>query len=374
MAKVRVTNPFKPTAGAEPPVLAGREKVIRDFSDGLAEGPGAPGRLMRISGPRGSGKTVLLTELGEIAKDEGWLVVDETARKGLVSAVVDRLAGSAPDASVCADIDLGFVKARAGVSTRECGTDLRSALAAAIARPGRKGVLVTVDEVQDADRDDMTQIAHAVQHMIREGRDVAFVFAGLTTGVADFMNGQAMTFLRRAKAEQLNAIPDDEVAHALKEPFAGTGMHLSDEALEAAVRAADGYAYLVQLVGYNVWRAARRHFAETPAVSMEDVADGVDMALANYDEAVIEPALAMLSERAMRYLVEMAKRDGDAATGDIAKSIGVPATSLSSARRTLIARQVIEPAGRRGYVRFSVPKMREYVSAHADDLLSRYDA
>lgn len=374
MAKVRVTNPFKPTAGAEPPVLAGREKVIRDFSDGLAEGPGAPGRLMRISGPRGSGKTVLLTELGEIAKDEGWLVVDETARKGLVSAVVDRLAGSAPDASVCADIDLGFVKARAGVSTRECGTDLRSALAAAIARPGRKGVLVTVDEVQDADRDDMTQIAHAVQHMIREGRDVAFVFAGLTTGVADFVNGQAMTFLRRAKAEQLNAIPDDEVAHALKEPFAGTGMHLSDEALEAAVRAADGYAYLVQLVGYNVWRAARRHFAETPDVSMEDVADGVDMALANYDEAVIEPALAMLSERAMRYLVEMAKRDGDAATGDIAKSIGVPATSLSSARRTLIARQVIEPAGRRGYVRFSVPKMREYVSAHADDLLSRYDA
>ena len=160
----------------------------------------------------------------------------------------------------------------------------------------------------------------------------------------------------------------------MKEPFAGTGMYLSDEALEAAVRAADGYAYLVQLVGYNVWRAARRHFAETPVVSMEDVADGVDMALANYDEAVIEPALAMLSERAMRYLVEMAKRDGDAATGDIAKSIGVPATSLSSARRTLIARQVIEPAGRRGYVRFSVPKMREYVSAHADDLLSRYDA
>ena len=42
-------NPFKPTAGAEPPVLAGRKKVIDDFTDGLTEGPGAPGRLMRIS-------------------------------------------------------------------------------------------------------------------------------------------------------------------------------------------------------------------------------------------------------------------------------------------------------------------------------------
>lgn len=374
MAKARITNPFKPTAGAEPPVLAGREKVIRDFTDGLAEGPGAPGRLMRISGPRGSGKTVLLTELGEIARGEGWLVVDETACNGLADAIASRLAGAAPDANASADIDLGFVKAHAGVSTRECGTDLRSAMAAAIARPGRKGVLVTVDEVQDANRDDMAQIAHAVQHMIREGRDVAFAFAGLTTGVADFVNGQAMTFLRRAKAEQLDAIPDDEVAAALSKPFADTGMDLSGEALEAAARAADGYAYLVQLVGYNVWKAARRHFPETPAVSVKDVDDGIDMALADYDEAVIEPALSMLSERAMRYLVEMAKQDGDAATGAIAKSIGVPPTSLSSARRTLIARQVIEPAGRRGYVRFAVPKMRGYVSEHAEDLLSRYDA
>lgn len=61
-----LTNPFKPTAGMTPPVLMGREDVIQDFSDGLLEGPGSPGRLMRITGPRGSGKTVLLTELGRL--------------------------------------------------------------------------------------------------------------------------------------------------------------------------------------------------------------------------------------------------------------------------------------------------------------------
>lgn len=38
-------NPFKPTAGAEPPVLAGRDTVLEDFTDGLAEGPGARGRV-----------------------------------------------------------------------------------------------------------------------------------------------------------------------------------------------------------------------------------------------------------------------------------------------------------------------------------------
>ncbi len=64
-----LVNPFKPTAGMTPPVLVGRSSVLDDFTDGLDEGAGAPGRLMRITGPRGSGKTVLLTQLGELASE-----------------------------------------------------------------------------------------------------------------------------------------------------------------------------------------------------------------------------------------------------------------------------------------------------------------
>lgn len=370
----RATNPFKPTAGAEPPVLAGRKRVIEDFEDGLAEGPGAPGRLMRISGPRGSGKTVLLTELGDIARSKGWVVVDETAGKGVVDRITARLAREVPEANASVDLDIGFMKAHAGVSSgMGAAVDIRAVLDAASSRIGKKGVLVTIDEVQDADKAEMASISAAVQHLIRERKDVAFVFAGLTTGVSDFINGEAMTFLRRAKDEQLDAIPDDEVAAALAGPFEGTGMSIAGEELAAAVKEAQGYAYLVQLVGYNVWKAARRHLDESPAASMADVRTGIAQADVDYANAVIEPALSMLSERAMRYLVEMSKQEGVASTGLIAKSMGVPATSLSSARRTLIARQVIEPAGRRGYVRFAVPKMDAYVKEHADDLLARYD-
>lgn len=35
-------NPFKPTAGGEPPLLIGRGKVIRDFEKGLDNGVGCP--------------------------------------------------------------------------------------------------------------------------------------------------------------------------------------------------------------------------------------------------------------------------------------------------------------------------------------------
>lgn len=43
-------NPFKPTVGVMPPVLIGRESVITDFDEGLGDGPGAPDRLMLITG------------------------------------------------------------------------------------------------------------------------------------------------------------------------------------------------------------------------------------------------------------------------------------------------------------------------------------
>lgn len=365
-------NPFKPTAGAEPPVLAGRKKVIDDFTDGLTEGPGAPGRLMRISGPRGSGKTVLLTELGDIAKDKGWVVVDETAGKGLVDRITERLARQLPEANASMDIDLGFVKAHAGVSSGTGGADIRTVLDEAAGRIGKKGVLVTVDEVQDADKGEMAAISQAVQHLIREKKDVAFVFAGLTMGVADFINGEAMTFLRRAKAEQLKSIPDDDVAAAFEKTFGDSGMPIAGNALSAAVAATGGYAYMVQLVGYNVWKVARRHFGESPAVAMEDVREGAEMAMGDYVEAVIEPALSRLSKRAMSYLVEMSRSDGPSSTGCVAKSLGVPAQSLSSVRASLIAKQVIEPTEARGYVDFAIPWMREYVGDHAIELMDRF--
>lgn len=365
-------NPFKPTAGAEPPVLAGRKRVIDDFTDGLMEGPGAPGRLMRISGPRGSGKTVLLTELGDIARDKGWVVVDETAGEGLVDRIIERLVRQLPEANASMEIDLGFIKAHAGVSSGAGGAGIRAVLEEAAGRIGKKGVLVTVDEVQDADKGEMAAISQAVQHLIREKENVAFVFAGLTMGVADFINGEAMTFLRRAKAEQLKSIPDDDVAAAFEKTFGESKMPIAGEALSTAVAATGGYAYMVQLVGYNVWKVARRHFGESPAVTMEDVREGAEMAMVDYNEAVIEPALSRLSKRAMSYLVEMSRSDGPSSTGRVAKSLGVSAQSLSSVRASLIAKQVIEPTEVRGYVDFSIPWMREYVSDHAAELMGRF--
>ena len=48
---MREINPFKPTAGMNPPELIGRDMVLGDFRDALDNGPAAPDRLTAHFGP-----------------------------------------------------------------------------------------------------------------------------------------------------------------------------------------------------------------------------------------------------------------------------------------------------------------------------------
>ena len=96
-----VANPFKPTAGASPPLLIGRQGVVDSFVEGLDDGPGAPSRLSLCTGPRGIGKTVMLAELGRQARERGWVVIDERrpracGRGVVVSSVVKRGGSTRP--------------------------------------------------------------------------------------------------------------------------------------------------------------------------------------------------------------------------------------------------------------------------------------
>ncbi len=373
MSSKMVVNPFKPTAGAEPPVLVGRERVIEDFRDGIEEGVGAPGRLMRITGPRGSGKTVLLTELGDIAKEYGWTVVDVSASGNLIDKVKRALRQGKFHAEASIEANLGIVTARASVNRETGDTDLREALTDVAADLTDKGVglLITIDEVQDGNEDELRELATTVQHLIRERVNIAFVFAGITTGVLNLINGKALTFLRRAKAEELASIPIDEVADSFKETFDAAGLDASRDILNSMAAATLGYAYLIQLVGYGVFAQAKRHVKTSRMVNENDSELGISRAYSDFSDAVLLPALDELPERSIEYLLAMTEDEDKSGTGVIAKRMGLEPSQLSATRRQLIERQVID-APSRGLVRFAIPRLRDYLLENREEILSRF--
>lgn len=67
---------------ASPPLLVGRDDALEEFTESLEGVPGAPARLALFTGPRGIGKTVMLTEVADLALRRGWVTLSETATPG----------------------------------------------------------------------------------------------------------------------------------------------------------------------------------------------------------------------------------------------------------------------------------------------------
>lgn len=77
-------TPFRPTFGTSPPLHVGREQQIDAFVQALAEGPGSPGRATVCTVGRGVGKTAMLNAVEDVARQQVWIVISETATPGLV--------------------------------------------------------------------------------------------------------------------------------------------------------------------------------------------------------------------------------------------------------------------------------------------------
>ena len=372
MSRTRI-NPFKPSAGHLPPALIGRDAVLADFEEGLDNGSGAPGRLMRITGARGVGKTVVLTEFRRMAQERGWQAISETASPGMAQRLLDGLQprkGSfsfslEPSVSV---MNIGGSLGGLHYERSRMPLTLRDAMGARLDDLEKRnaGLLVTIDEAQAAKREDMVAIATAVQHLTSEDRNLAFVFAGLPSMASKWLNDDVLTFLRRAQPERLGDVSLMEVSESLSDTFHETGMELRDEALRIAVQATAGYPFMIQLVGYHIWRIAMRNHRSDDAIVMRDddaLADVRD-AMSRLSDTVHGPELDGLSPIDKTYLLAMAQDDGPSSTSAIAERMGKDVKYASMYRMRLIEAQVIEDCGY-GKVDFAIPYLREYLREHA---------
>lgn len=139
-------NPFKPTAGMNPPELIGRDEILDDFTEALENGPGAPDRQLRVSGVRGVGKTVLLNALGDVARKRGFQVVDVVANAGFCDRILGALSREREISGLSiAPSILGV--SLGSVEISKSATRLGEAMFEA-SRMG--GLFITLDEIQDA--------------------------------------------------------------------------------------------------------------------------------------------------------------------------------------------------------------------------------
>ncbi len=365
-------NPFTPTFGVSPPLLVGRADLLDDFVTAIEDGPGAPGRMTLYTGARGTGKTVMLNEVEGLARRQGWRVISETATAGLVARLVGEQLPM-----LLAEIDLADAKTKlTGISApmglggatwesrdaHEASPALRTQLTAAcdLLAQNKVGLLLTLDEIHHQQVSELREVATVLQHLVREEKEIAFVGAGLPQAVSALLNDDVLTFLRRADRHSLGRVPLADVAVAIAEPIECAGRRISAGLATRAAEATGGYPFLIQLVGYHIWRQQPRHKTITAA----DVEAGIVAARRRLGSLVHEPAIADLPGVARTFLLAMAHDDGLSKMSDIAARLRVDANYASQYRLRLIAAELIEPAGH-GRVDFTMPYLREYLREHA---------
>ena len=389
-----IRNPFAPGAGQRPPELAGRDREADAFEVVLERvSRGRPERSLVLTGLRGVGKTVLLSELRSMALRHGWGAGKIEARPDAdlrrpLSAALHRAVRDiavrhrAPDR---VEEVLAVLKAFALKSNPE-GTKLRERWQPGIDVPpatGRAdsgdieidlvelltdvaelagdvgtGIAVLIDEMQDVRPQDVSALCAACHELSQSGAPLVVVGAGLPhlPTVLAASKSYSERLFRYVRIDRLvRSDADKAVVAPIEREEAG----ITSEALDQLFSTSGGYPYFVQAYGKAAWDAAPRD-----AISDSDVRLAAP-------EAESELAVGFFGSRYERatpaereYLCAMAEvvegTDEPAGTSRVAEYLERKASSLSPARDSLIKKGLVYSA-ERGQIAFTVPHFGRYL-------------
>ncbi len=376
---VRLTNPFSPSFGINPPVLAGRRSVLHSF-DRVFDSIRSPSYATLLWGLRGTGKTVLLNAVEDRARAQGWLVVSSSAVSGSGLVAQIALKVSSLLAEQRAERESEPKRTVTGVSIMGSGIqtervvdpdpversipDLEAALSELgdlLAENG-SGLLITVDEIHVSDIDEIRHFGSVFQLASRRAeRPVAFVGAALPELEGRLLSGDASTFLQRCVRHEIGNLRPSEAATALREPIEQAGGRIEDEALAVAVEVSMGQPYLVQLIGSHVWDDAEDLIR---GVTVKEVKLASDDASEQFGQHVHGPVWNRLSDLDKRFLAAMLDDRASSAVGDVGGRWGHSARSLSTYRQRLVRSGLINAVGH-GRVMFADQTVRRFVKAQA---------
>lgn len=349
-------NPFRPSPGGAPPELIGREQWLDEFTDALLDGPGSPARISLIIGRRGTGKTVLLTAMGERARNYGWKVIEETGTQGLLDRLLLLLA---PPKRHITGININPV---GGVQLSDApqAVSLRAALTSALQRKRLPGVFISIDEVQAANIEEMRTLAVIVQHLVREDLNIALCLAGLPETRSLLIHDEVLTFLRRAYPLELTNIPIRLVEDSFREIFAEHGKAITSAQLSTLAESTYGYPYMIQLVGYYVWRAS-----SIGSVTDEAVSSGIKEARERLGETVYLPAIDNLTALELQFLMAMSEDIEHSRPKDISQRLGRTSQTINTYRLRLLEAGIIENTGY-GQLDFALPGLGTWLRDKAE--------
>lgn len=377
----RTANPYRPGFNQAPQRLVGREGVLAAAREAIevAALDGRTPRPLGLVGPRGVGKTVLLGEIAGMAAEAfAWPSVHVEAIPGqpFAPAVTERLEHathllrrtspperpgdrtrvtggkvSAAGFGVGAEVTLAHQEAPEG------SRPLEAALTAAMREAVRHdaGLLLTLDEMHEARREDVAVVAACLQRHVPDHWPLVVALAGLPS-LRD--PRRSVTYLERAEWHELGLLSREEAVTALREPAADAGRPMSAAAAQLLAEASGGYPFAVQVEGHYAWRAS----TGSSTITVAHAGAAVERAEEEFS-GMYQRRWAELPGREQEYVAAVAALEPEqrATNAEVARHLDRVPSAVTYLRSRLIRRGLLYPDGPQ--LRFYVPGMGRWVRA-----------
>lgn len=339
-----VGNPYTLIFGKEPAQSISRAsqsvEIIESF---CSEAPSQ--QIYMITGVRGTGKTVFMTDITQkIRQKKNWIVVELNSERNLLESLAAKLCSEDDLVKIFqgAKINLSFWGLGLEITGTTPVTDIETALTRMLESLKKHGkrVLIAIDEVISTPN--MRVFANAFQIFIRQDLPVFLLMTGLYENINALQNEKSLTFLYRAPKLELEPLNIGAVARNYKKTF-----RLDDPTALKMAKLTRGYSFAFQVLGYFTWENDGRP---------EDVLDDYRQYLEDY---VYEKIWSELSKGDKKILYGIAQ-SAAGKISDIREILHMETNQFNPYRKRLLKKGIIN-GDERGYVRFVLPLFEQFV-------------
>lgn len=338
------TNPYSLTFGRLPSELIRRpEQSANVIDEFLSETPAQ--QVFMITGVRGSGKTVFMTDVSRgIQNHEDWIVVELNPEQDLLLSLAAKLSSEKPLAQLFrrAKVNLSFWGFGLEIDGEPPITDIESAISKMLEsmRRQKMKLLITVDEVTNSPQ--IRKFASAFQIFIRQELPVYLLMTGLYENIDALQNENNLTFLHRAPKIELKPLNIGAMADNYQSVF-----DIERPEAVSMAKSTMGYSFAFQVLGYFRWK----YGSDKKRIKSE---------YKQYlQEYVYEKLWSELSETDRKILFAVACSDDGKIKG-IREQLGIDTNHFNPYRKRLIRRGLLNGEVY-GVVTFTLPLFKEFV-------------
>lgn len=343
------SNPYTLTFGKEPTQLIARAAQSQQIIDSFLGEPSAQ-QMYMVTGIRGSGKTVFMTEIArKIAKQKDWISVELNPERDLLTSLAAKLSSENELARIfqSAEINLSFFGFGLEVKGAAPITEIETALEKMLLSLKKKGrrLLISIDEVTNTRQ--MREFAAAFQIFLRQDLPVYLLMTGLYKNISALQNEKSLTFLYRAPRINLGPLNIGTISEDYQ-----SVLGLDEEEGLALAKLTKGYSFAFQVLGYFTW--------EHP----DDSQESQRLARQYLDDYAYEKIWSELSRKDREVLYGIAKVKSGSII-EIRGLLGMTTNEFNPYRERLIRKGIIS-GEERGYVQLLLPFFDQYTLANYD--------